>query len=117
MAVSARIAAQRPDQRRALPFDRAARPAKQDRKGRGVPEVFFGESLAAGGGGARHDQRGRLEPAFDAEPGDAEGTAADQDDDEADDGRAKPRLTWAPPHGDPCLRRLHRRRSGAAAHN
>ncbi len=45
-----RIAAQRPDQRRALPFDRAARSPKQDRKRRGVPEVLFGESLAAGGG-------------------------------------------------------------------
>ena len=85
----------------------AARPAQQDREGRGVAEVLFGESLAAGRGGARHDQRGRLEPVFDAEPGDAEGPAADQDDDQADDGRAKPRLTRAPPHGGRSLRRLH----------
>ena len=69
--------------------------------------MLFGERLAAGGGGARHDQRGRLEPVFDAEPGDAESRAADQDDDEADDGPAKPRLTRVPPHGDLSLRRLH----------
>ena len=62
--------------------------------------MLFGESLAAGGVGARHDQRGWLEPVFDAESGDAESPAADQDDDQADDGRAKPRLTRAPPHGN-----------------
>ena len=63
--------------------------------------MLFGERLAAGGGGARHDQRGRLEPVFDAEPGDAESPAADQDDDKADDGRAKPRLTRVPPMAIP----------------
>ena len=46
--------------------------------------MLFGERLTAGGGGARHDQRGRLEPVFDAEPGDAQSHAADQDDEEAE---------------------------------
>jgi hypothetical protein len=55
--------------------------------------VLFGERLTVGGGGARHDQRGRLEPVFDAESGDAESNAADQDNDKADDGCATPGLT------------------------
>ena len=62
--------------------------------------MLFGESLALGRGGARHDQGGRLEPVFDAESGDAESPAADQDDNQADDGCARPRLTRAPPHGE-----------------
>ena len=81
--------------------------------------MLFGERLAAGGLRARHDQRGRLQPILDAETGDAERCAADQDDERADQRPAMLRLSPKPSHGNPslgCLRGPRtRRHSGAVA--
>jgi hypothetical protein len=60
------------------------------------------------GGGARNGQRGRLETVFDPEPGDAEGHAADEDDEEAENRLARPPAAQALPRGrDPRCSAAH----------
>ena len=97
-----RVAAKRPDQVGPLPVDRRGRaraagrrtartrrsalPPAPDRGRRGCP----GRSARSAGAGLR--RRARAMP---------RATQQDQDDDRADDGPAKPRLTRAPPHGEP----------------
>ena len=85
------IAAQGPDQGRALAVDRGRGPAQEDRERRGVAEMLAQDLVGPRGLGAGDVERGRVEPVLDPGP-----EHAQHDQDDGRDREHDPRVAHGP---------------------